>query len=724
MPDISFYHHARDPRSQERIPFDIFLDNIKNGEWQDLVLPYRLLKDKVERENYKLSVPGVTVSGLFSQRAAANLLQHSGYLLLDIDKLPDPEKAKATLIEDRHTYACFRSISGFGLCLIIKINPKSHTDAYNGACEYFFKNYGIPIDPSCKDVSRLRFISFDPDLYLNEAADKFTFTVKPKTPKVDKVLFEQTDFDNIIQQIQQGRVNICNDYFEWRNVGFALSDQFRESGRVYFKIVSEASATYRPDSRAASDQLTDRQYDMCLKARGQEKVTIATFYYYCKEHGITIYSERTKKIAHSATYGKKGGLSEAQVCDNLEKFEQITDAAQLVAQVYQSSVTLSAEDSLLDQLELYLRQNYKLKRNSVTRYIESDTRNMEDTDFNSVFIRAKKVLDKINFELLNRLIHSDFVQTYNPFLDFFEQNKERSTTGHIDKLFSSLGDNNTKYAQFFGRKWLVSLIASIHGKHSPLVLILTGKQKTGKTEFFRRLLPDQLKRYYAESKLDAGTDDEILMTQKLIVMDDEMGGKSKRESKRLNELTSKQTFSLREPYGRANVDLIRLASLCGTSNDNELLNDPFGNRRLICVNIVQKIDFELYNAVDKTDLLMEAHGLYVDGFNYELSDDDVTLLNQDSQIFEAISVEADLITQHFVPGDSQMTPTEIKVILENISRQKLFGERIGKELKRLGFEQKIIKRNGATCRVYGVKQLGLLDTNKDEEVLPTEELPF
>ena len=57
------------------------------------------------------------------------------------------------------------------------------------------------------------------------------------------------------------------------------------------------------------------------------------------------------------------------------------------------------------------------------------------------------------------------------------------------------------------------------------------------------MLPKELRSYYAESKLDAGKDDEILMTQKLLIMDDEMGGKSKKEVKRLKELTSKQTYS-------------------------------------------------------------------------------------------------------------------------------------------------------------------------------------
>ncbi len=94
----------------------------------------------------------------------------------------------------------------------------------------------------------------------------------------------------------------------------------------------------------------------------------------------------------------------------------------------------------------------------------------------------------------------------------------------------------------------------------------------------------------------------------------------------MKELTSKQTFTLREPYGRVNVDLNRLAVLCGTTNDIEILNDPTGNRRLLPFEI-ESIDYEKYNAVDKTDLLMEAYQYYKDGVKWELTPSNFARLN-------------------------------------------------------------------------------------------------
>ena len=69
----------------------------------------------------------------------------------------------------------------------------------------------------------------------------------------------------------------------------------------------------------------------------------------------------------------------------------------------------------------------------------------------------------------------------------------------------------------------------MQGDYSLAILVLCGDQGIGKTNFFRNLLPAELRSYYGESKLDAGKDDEILMCKKIILCDDEFGGKSKQE---------------------------------------------------------------------------------------------------------------------------------------------------------------------------------------------------
>lgn len=722
IPSISIYSNVKQNKSDKSIPLDIFLERIRDGYWQDIVLPIRTIKDKDERKKAKEKAPCVTISGIFNTREDKGIKSPSGYIAVDIDEVEDTEGLKVQLATDPYVYAAFVSISGRGLCLLFKINPAKHREAFQGISEYLYNTYQVITDPTSINISRLRFVSYDPHLFISLDADKFQIYPKSKPPKkVDKAVFAQDDFNDILDQIVARRLNLCENYHEWLRIGFAFVHHFGEGGGQAFHVVSQYSSKY-------DSAVTDKQYTACLKHKGSNQATIATFYYYAKAAGIKVYSERTRKIAYSASNGKKAGLSAEQVATNLEKFEDITDSIDLVRQVMDNDIEVKGEDSLLDQLELYVRQNYDLRRNAITRKIENYGIPLEMRDINGIFWRAKKVLEKINFELVDRYIHSDLIEEFNPLLDFIEANKSSEPKGNIEALFQSVTCKDVDFLIHFGRKWLVSIIASLYGEHSPLMLVLTGElQGTGKTEFFRRFLPPDLRRhYYAESKLDAGKDDEILMTQKLIIMDDEMGGKSKKENKRLKELTSKQTFSLREPYGRYNVDLNRLAVLCGTTNDNEILNDPTGNRRIIPIQ-VSGINHAAYNLVDKTSLFMEVYHLWKSGFEWKLDKHDIAYLNKDSDHFEVTSLEGELITKYFEPGEGQfgieyLTASDIKVHIELITHQKLILDRVGKELKRLGFKNPHKMVGGIKGRRYVVKKI----TVETQTIAPQkeEQMPF
>lgn len=702
---ISLFENAYSKSSDEVIPVDMFFENIQNGFWQDIVIPLRALKGEA-RDQAKKKVPCVTLAGTFGSRKDDGLVEHSGLIAIDIDDLEDPEAMKRTLSRDPYVYSIFVSIGGKGLCVVFKITPTRHRDAFRGISEYLFNLYKVVVDPTSINVSRLRFVSYDPDLYLaTDKVQKFTIYPKDKEPKkVDKIAFVKTDFDEILNQVISGRINLCENYHEWVRIGFALADHFGEAGRSYYHTISSMSMKYEPS-------MCDRQFTNCRKNRGTDrKSTIATFYYYCKLAGISTYSERTKKIAHSAYNGKKGGLTAEQVAENLKKFEEIEgeDVVGIIRQVQENDIRID-DGSLIDQIEMFIRQNYNLRRNEITKNIENDGNPLRQADFNSIYIVAKKIFDSVSFELIDRLINSSFIPTYNPIHDFFLQHKDMKPSGEIEKLFSSIKTKDDKYLLHFGTKWLVGIISAAHWKHSSLMLVLSGeKQRTGKTEFFRRLFPPELQAYYGESKLDAGKDDYILMCMKLLLMDDEMGGKSKRESKLLKELTSKQVFSLREPYGRNNIDIKRLAVLCGTTNDNEILNDPTGNRRIIPVR-VEGIDHKIYNSVDKKKLLMEAYHLWAEGFEWELDDNDVTWLNLDSDSFRETCMEAELFSKYFGPATSisssvELTLSEIKAELEFETKQKLNLYRLGAEIKRMGVEQYHKRIGFTTSRVYKVQR--------------------
>jgi predicted P-loop ATPase len=337
---------------------------------------------------------------------------------------------------------------------------------------------------------------------------------------------------------------------------------------------------------------------------------------------------------------------------------------------------------------------------------------------NTMYLRFSEVTDnKISFEFFCRVVYSELTTYYNPFEDFIRLNQSIQRGQSLIEDLAACIETPTPNVAKYITHWGVGMIASIFGRTSPLVLVLAGeRQNTGKTEFFRRLLPPQLSNYYAESKLDGGKDDDILLTKKLIIMDDEFGGKSKLESKRFKELTSKASFSIRLPYGRTHRDLKRLAVLAGTTNELGLISDPTGNRRILPVNVTA-VNQTQYNAIDKSALFMAFYDLYQSGFKWELSSADIAELNENSDEFNAINFEAELINQFlFNPKEGEystyLSNTEIKIYLELCSNQKIFDTRkLGMELKNMGFLQRVTKLNGKSQRVFRVGKIKTLQND-------------
>lgn len=697
--NIGYYKRITNLERDSDIDIQLFLDSIRNGKWEDLAHDIRLIRDKQERKLAKEKLPSVTISGLFRSRLDNSLETHSGLLGIDVDDLKDVEAVKTQLMNDPFIRATFVTISGNGLCLIFLINPTKHREVFYDICRYLYETYTLVADPTSVNESRIRYISYDPDLVENTEAIQFNvkYERQPKE-KIPEIIFSERDFIRLIDEINGQKLNICESYHHWVRIGFALAHQFQEEGRAYFHTISRHSQKYRP-------YLCDRQYDACLKAQGMSISTIATFYFFCKQAGLTIYSKESERINYSFRHGKEAGLSASQIRENLRKFEGVEITDEEAQSFFNTNVTIGGgKGGILEELELFIRQNYNLRRNEVTRYLERDGIPMKQEDYNSIYIAAKKVIHELTYELVDRLLNSVFIARYNPIKNFLE-GLEYKGSGFIEDLFKSIKTPNYEYALHFGRKWLVSIIASVYGTHSPLMLVLCGRiQNTGKTEFFRRLLPDELKRFYAESKLDAGKDDEILMTQKLIIMDDEMGGKNKKEDKRLKELISKQIFSLREPYGRHNVELNRLAVLAGTTNDEEILFDTTGNRRILPI-LVTDIDHELYNHASKKNIFAEAYDLYKGGFNWNLNKDDIAYLSSHTYMFEATSIEGELVSLYYDKSDEEwVTSTDIKIVVEKHSGQRISLDKLCKQLIRLGFIRRERTVDDQRRRCYGAKE--------------------
>lgn len=710
--EISIFKNVWENKNGEQTSIPEFINNVRFGKWKDQTTAINKENDKAKRTELKKSLSYVTISGLFTHRKKDGLVKHSGFLCLDFDDVEDINEAFKDVCNDPHTYAVFKSVSGRGFAALVKINPKRHLDAFKGCERYFANKYKLAVDKSCKDITRPRFVSYDPQTFQNPESIKFEHYI-PKSErniKLPKVVTGQNDMDFIIEQVHESSVDLTGgEYHRWLEIGFAIAEKYGESGREFFHAVSQYSIKY-------DAEVCDRQFNHCTR-NGGDGVTFATFLFHVKNAGLKIVSPETKHIAAVAMMGKKAGRGLVEVVNTIKTVDADINPEtvdEIAGEVFKRD-DIGAEMALerIPALELFIQSNYDLRRNEITRFIECNGEEIDTVFTNSVYIKARKELDdKVKFDEIDKLIGSDFTQNYNPIHEYFERNSHVTTSGNIRRLADSIDSPTGRGSDFVYimiKKWLVGMIASIYGKHSPLLLVLVGGQNTGKTEFFRRLLPNDLRRFYAESKLDAGKDDEILMTQKIMILDDEFGGKTKKDSKRLKELTSKQSFTLREPYGRKNITLNRTAVLCGTSNDEQLLNDSTGNRRIIPIEITA-VNHEQYNAIDKTELMIEAYQEFKAGFNYQMDGDDVRLLNDNTRQFEQVVPERELISKYFKHTQyaktsmdvEYMQVTEIKSYLERITQQRLFQNKISAELRMLNFMPTTKTIDGLTRVVYGL----------------------
>ena len=146
MTNCSFFKTHKDVVPRTTIHLDNFLDNVKNGTYEDQVTNVRI--GKVKKETLEC----ITLSGEFSRRNADNITKHSGFICMDIDQQnnPDLQTKRQALIEDKYTYSVFTSTGGYGLAVLFRIDSEKHLDAFIGLSKYIADNYHLIVDESCK----------------------------------------------------------------------------------------------------------------------------------------------------------------------------------------------------------------------------------------------------------------------------------------------------------------------------------------------------------------------------------------------------------------------------------------------------------------------------------------------------------------------------------------------------------------------------------------------
>lgn len=118
-------------------------------------------------KDLKKLLPGALFSGQFKRRSAKALKQHSGIICIDCDDLEEDAAAQVDMLRfDPHIIAAFVSPRGNGIKVLIAVPPDAEQIANFQAAKTYLKTmYNLVADESGKDVSRLCFLSYDPNLH-------------------------------------------------------------------------------------------------------------------------------------------------------------------------------------------------------------------------------------------------------------------------------------------------------------------------------------------------------------------------------------------------------------------------------------------------------------------------------------------------------------------------------------------------------------------------------
>lgn len=681
--NVNFYTSLKNVKEQTIINLMDFFNDIKTGKYRHEVEPLRQLTGDAYKVQKNL-LPCITPSGVFTQRKAAGIKEHSGIICIDVDNIENAQDKLSSYKIYSWILAMFISPSNKGVKIFVRIDPQKHLESFL-SLETLFKNkLQVDIDKACKDVSRLCFVSYDPDIYVNN--DAIIYEVKnfvepenfagAKSFKIKKS--KQDEVELLIKKIESTGTNIADDYFEYRDIGFALASEFKFIGEDYFHRISRFSNKY------IYEQCKKDYQTYCTSAKSG--ININTLFAIAKKHNVLVHE-------NNSSIKKKEKTASANTRTNA--------APQGV--------------NVIIQLEKFLNSHYDLRFNNVTNRIEERKKNevlWKDLNENNIYRFLLHNNINISMAKLTALLRSDFVEVYNPFTDYFENLKSYDRAqepDYISNLCSyiyALNEDRFKNHLF---KHLVRCIAcavndNYFNKQS--FILVHNAQNSGKSTLCRWFTPPQLEKYYGENVNLTNKDGEIALSEKFIINLDELAALSKYEINQLKSVMSRDKISVRRPFERSTSDSPRRCSFFGSTNRSEFLFDETGSVRWLCFEI-EKIDWNYKIDIDVNDIWRQAYSLYKNGFKHDLTPAEIHENELANNQFFISSPEQDLLLKFYTPGtkekcDRFMTTTDILQRLQEGCNNaiKINSITLGRILTKCNFEKGTFRVNSEPTKGY------------------------
>ncbi|MGL4852279.1 MAG: VapE domain-containing protein [Phocaeicola sp.] len=288
-----------------------------------------------------------------------------------------------------------------------------------------------------------------------------------------------------------------------------------------------------------------------------------------------------------------------EMCMNSLNLAPIVQNLPVMRQV-RVTTAASIGEPLSTRLESFLSQRYIFRYNLLNELPEYSCKD------NLCFVQInQRILNTLCLEAQEaglvcwdkdvvRLLHSHRIPNFHPFLYYMEQLPAWDGVDRITPLAQRIS-LEAHWVDGF-RRWLLGLAGQWMGReercaNSLAPLLISNQQGWGKSTFCRLLIPDSLKAYYTDSfELTGQAGCEQKLAYFGLINLDEFDRLSEKRLPLLKNLMQMHTINFRKAHCASYSHMPRIASFIGTSNQHELLSDPTGSRRYLCVELCAPID--------------------------------------------------------------------------------------------------------------------------------------
>lgn len=374
------------------------------------------------------------------------------------------------------------------------------------------------------------------------------------------------------------------------------------------------------------------------------------------------------------------GIPEEEAVGWTMRYEALKSHELLVRQVFRSVYLLKKAVgtklplpeclSLVMQLDEFMSRRYFFRMNEMSGEVEYLDRSVIQFAYkpynqkvrNSICLEAQKEGLNVWDKDIDRYVYSDQVPSYHPIESYLANLPAWDGKPHIREMAGRVPNNNPLWNDCFYR-WFLSMVAhwmqldKEHGNSTTPLLV--GDQGCGKSTFCLNLLPPSLRPFYTDS-IDFGNkkEAELSLHRYALINIDEFDSVKASHQGFLKHVLQKAAVNARLPYQSTTRSLRRYATFIATSNNFDLLTDPTGSRRFICVEVEGLIDY--LQPVDYEQLYAEAKDRLRRGERYWFTHEEEAAMVDSNRRFLQIPAEEQLFLRYFrIPEHTE----EIKPIL-------------------------------------------------------------